>query len=133
MQRAASRVLALVIAFALVASAAAWRRCTTLQVEAAVASAAHAGHHTVADHATHEGHAGHAMQHQHGAEGRGQPSHDDHGCTDCCSICTVANAPLPAQVAGMTFVATPAEFFTGFSDWTANTIAVDPGIPKHIV
>ena len=93
---------------------------------AGMASAAHPDHHMHAEAAAGDHH---AMHHEHAP-----PAHtDDHGCAKCCSMCTVANAMLPAAAEAVTFTISPAVFFSGYEDWSANTVAVDPGIPKRVV
>src|SRR4051794_33747422 len=98
MRRGFRHVLVLIVAFSFVASAAAWRQCTALQLAAAAAASTENGslaarHHADAsDHGEHDHHAMHA---QHGTDDSAPPSADDHGCMKCCAMCTVADA-LPA-------------------------------------
>jgi hypothetical protein len=129
-------VLVLTVAFALVASAAAWRQCTGLQLAAVIAAgSAHgspvAGHHDQA--AGHGEHDHHAMHAQHGMADPGPPVADDHGCMKCCSMCTVANAVLPAADTTVVFTISAHVFSRDHEAWSGNTVAVDPGIPKRIV
>ena|ERR1043166_6012585 len=134
MRRVFRQGLVLIVAFALVASAAAWRQCTGLQM-AAAAGVAHgssaAGHH---DHgAGHGEHDHHAMHAQHGTADPGPPTADDHGCMKCCSMCTAANAVVPVANTAVIFTVTAHVFARDQLAWSGNTIAVDPGIPKRIV
>jgi hypothetical protein len=73
------------------------------------------------------------MHVQHGADDSAPPSADDHGCMKCCAMCTVANALPPAANAAVTFTVSSRMFSRDHELWTANTVAVDPGIPKRIV
>src|SRR5438046_2371246 len=100
MRRIFRRALAVTIAFALVASAAAWRQCTALQLAVSAASieyVSHAAHqHTIV--AEHEQNDHRAVHHRHAAADPATPPvADDHGCMKCCTICAVANAVLPAS------------------------------------
>lgn len=136
MRRVFRHVLVSTIAFALVASAAAWRQCTALQLaSAAMAGMAHGlhapNHH--ADAAGHGEHDHHAMHHQHAADEPSAPAADDHGCMKCCAMCTVANALLPAATATVTFTVSAHVFSRDHETWSGSTVAVDPGIPKRIV
>jgi hypothetical protein len=136
MRRIFHHVLVLIVAFALVASAAAWRQCTGLQLAAAMAAgSAHgsavAGHHDQA--AGHGEHDHHTMHAQHGMADPGPPAVDDHGCMKCCSMCTVANAVLPAADTTVVFTISAHVFSRDHEAWSGNTVAVDPGIPKRIV
>jgi hypothetical protein len=127
--------LVLTVAFALVASAAAWRQCTGLQLAAAAAGGEHCSH--VADHhaqaASHGEHDHHAMHAQLGMDDPSPPAVDDHGCMKCCSMCTVANAVLAAADTGVVFTISGHVFSRDREAWSGNTVAVDPGIPKRIV
>jgi len=128
-------VLVLTVAFALVASAAAWRQCTGLQRTAMAASTAPsshvAGHHArTAGHGEHDHHAMHA---QHGMADPDPPVADDHGCMKCCSMCTVANAVMPAADTAVVFTISAHVFSREHEAWSGSTVAVDPGIPKRIV
>jgi hypothetical protein len=130
MRRVFHQVLALTVAFALIASAAAWRQCTGLQL-AAAAGASVADHH---DHAAGAGeHDHHAMHAQHGMADPGPPAADDHGCMKCCSMCTVANAVLPVADTDVVFTIAAHVFSRDHEAWSGNSVAVDPGIPKRIV
>ena len=97
-------VLALTVAFALVASAAAWRQCTGLQMAAAAASVDHSSH-AMAHHTDAVGHGehGHHKMRHNAADDPALPAADDHGCMKCCAMCTVANALLPAANATVIF------------------------------
>jgi hypothetical protein len=120
------------LAFALVASAAAWRQCTALQL-AAMTSIGH-GSHAAHDHAgtaAHGEHDHHAMHHQDAADEPAAPEADDHGCMKCCTMCTVANALPPAVSVTLAFTVSAHIFSRNDDPWLANTIAVDPGIPKR--
>ena len=136
MRHVLRQLLVLTVAFALVASAAAWRQCTGLQLAAAAAansehSSRVAGHHVqTAGHGEHDHHAMHA---QHGMADPGPPVADDHGCMKCCSMCTVANAVLPAADTAVVFTISAHVFCRDHEAWSGNTVAVDPGIPKRIV
>ena len=128
--------MVLTVAFALVASAVAWRQCTGLQLAAAAAAnSEHSSH--VADHhaqtAGHGEHDHHAMHAQHGMADPDPPVADDHGCMKCCSMCTVANAVLPAADTAVVFTISAHVFSRDHEAWSGNTVAVDPGIPKRIV
>lgn len=130
------------VAFALVASAAAWRQCSALQMAAAAVSIER-GSHGADRHgqATSYGeHDHHAMHQQHVADDlaadvtkSAPPVADDHGCMKCCSMCTVANALLPAADTAVIFAVSSPVFSGDDETWTANLITVDPGIPKRIV
>jgi hypothetical protein len=129
-------LLVLTVAFSLVASAAAWRQCTGLQLAAAaLASIEHgsrvANHHDQA--ASHGGHDHHAMHAPQGTDDPASPAADDHGCMKCCSMCTVANAVMPAADMAVNFTFTATVFFRDQEARSGNTVAVDPGIPKRIV
>src|SRR5436190_10830442 len=106
MRRVFHHVLVLTVAFALVASAAAWRQCTGLQSAATVAADSEhgssvAGHHDqAAGHGEHDHYTVHA---QHGTDDTVPPAADDHGCMKCCSMCTVANAVMPAANTAVVF------------------------------
>jgi len=127
--------LALTLAFALVASAAAWRQCTALQLAAAsAANAEHATHQIrhhvgVADHGQHDHH---AMHHQPAPDDAGTPATDDHGCMKCCTMCTVASAMTPTANASVSFSASAPVFFQKHESWSGRVLAIDPGIPKRI-
>ena len=135
MRRTFRQALALALAFALVASAAAWRGCTALQLTAAnVANnehASHAAHHhgDIADHGQSDHH---AMHHQPAPDDAGTPAADDHGCMKCCTMCTVANALFPAATITVTFTVSTLLFSRNQDVWSGTSIAVDPGIPKLI-
>ena len=135
MRGAFHNVLVLTVAFALVASAAAWRQCTGLQRSAMAASTAPsshvAGHHAQA--AGHGEHDHHAMHAQHGTDDPAPPAADDHGCMKCCSMCTVASAVMPAANATVIFTISAHVFSRDHEAWSGNTVAIDPGIPKRIV
>jgi hypothetical protein len=129
-------VLALTVAFALVASAAAWRQCTGLQLAAAAAANIEPVPHAMAHHADAAGHGEHdrhKMHHQNAADDPIAPAADDHGCMKCCAMCTVANALLPAANATVIFTLAIHVFSRDHETWFGNTVAVDPGIPKRIV
>src|SRR3954470_6698525 len=134
MRRVFRHVLVLIVTLALVASAAAWRQCTGLQLAAAAGveyGLSAAGHR---DHgASHGEHDHHAMHAQHGTADPGPPAADDHGCMKCCSMCTVANAVMPAADTSVVFTIAGHVFSRDHEAWSGNTVAVDPGIPKHIV
>jgi hypothetical protein len=136
MRHVLRHLLVLTVAFALVASAAAWRQCTGLQLAAAAAANSEHGS-RVADHhaqtAGHGEHDPHAMHAQHGMADPGPPVADDHGCMKCCSMCTVANAVLPAADTTVVFTISAHVFSRDHEAWSGNTVAVDPGIPKRIV
>ncbi len=51
----------------------------------------------------------------------------------CCSMCTVANAVLPAADTGVVFTISGHVFSRDREAWSGSTVAVDPGIPKRIV
>jgi hypothetical protein len=138
MRRVFRHVLIMTIAFALVASAAAWRQCTGLQLAAAAVASiepAHSpGHH--AQSVSHGVHDHQGMHHQHVADNSavpGIPATDDHGCMKCCAMCTVATALLPAANAAVIFTVTSHVFSRDPETWSGNMVAVDPGIPKRIV
>jgi|1185.fasta_scaffold37293_3 predicted DNA repair protein MutK len=139
MRRVFRQILVLTVAFALVATAAAWRQCTGLQLAAAAATSTEHGFHGAAAHhdqaasqGEHDHHAMHA-QHQHGMVDQVPPAADDHGCMKCCAMCTVANAVLPAADTAMIFTIAAHVFSGDHKAWSGNTVAVDPGIPKRIV
>jgi ABC-type nickel/cobalt efflux system permease component RcnA len=131
MGRAFRSALALTIAFALVASTAAWRQCTALQLAAPITAIdSNYRHHAATDHGAHDHHA----THQHPmADDPATPAVDDHGCMKCCTMCSVANAMLPPANATLTFTASAHVFFQRHETWSGKTLAVDPGIPKRIV
>ena len=133
MRRIVRHVLVWTVAFALVASAAAWSQCTEMQLAAAgVAAAEHADHHIqAAEPAMHEHHD--SMHHEHASGAPAAPAAGDHGCMKCCSMCTVATATLPALPGATVFTVSPAVFYPDHENWSASTVAVDPGIPKRIV
>ena len=136
MRRVFRHVAVLTLAFALVASAAAWRQCTGLQLITAAASGiAHGPNAT--DHqeqtAGHGAHDHHAMHGQHASDDPVSPTSDDHGCMKCCAMCTVANVLPPGVDTAVTFTVSSRVFFREQELWTGNTVAVDPGIPKRIV
>ena len=135
MRSVVRHIFVLTVAFALVASAAAWRQCTGLQLAAAVAAGSEHGSH-VADHLSQIGHGEHdhhAMQAQRGTDDPVSPAADDHGCMKCCSMCMVANAVLPAANTTVVFTISDHVFSRDHDAWSGNTVAVDPGIPKRIV
>ena len=135
MRSVVRHIFVLTVAFALVASAAAWRQCTGLQLAAAVAAGSEHGSH-VADHLSQIGHGEHdhhAMHAQHGTDDTVPPAADDHGCMKCCSMCTVANAVLPATDTAVVFTISAHVFSREYEAWSGSTVAVDPGIPKRIV
>jgi hypothetical protein len=138
MRRVFRHIVVLTVAFALVASAAAWQQCTALQLAAAaVAGIEHgsraASHHDqAASHGEHDHHAMHA-QHQQGTDDQVPSAADDHGCMKCCSMCTVANAVLPVADAAVVFTISAHVFSGDHNAWSGNTVVVDPGIPKRIV
>jgi hypothetical protein len=124
------------IAFALVASAAAWQRCTALNLAAAAAAGIEHGSHAKKQHAdagSHDHTDHHAMHAHHAADDPAMPAADDHGCMKCCAMCTVANALLPAANATVNITVSVHVFAGDHETLTANTVAVDPGIPKRIV
>ena len=121
------RAVVWTVVFALVASAAAWRQCTSMELISAATAASSEHQHASG------GHDHHAMDRQHAAQEPAAPAHADHGCMKCCSMCTVATALLPALPAATVFAASPAVFYSGYEDWSASTVAVDPGIPIGIV
>jgi hypothetical protein len=129
MRQLLHRALALTLAFALVASAAAWRQCTGLQLaETAIAANAaptSSHQHDAAAHGAHDHHA------QQGPADQDTPA-ADHGCMKCCSMCSVASVLTP-ELATVTFTVTAAMFAGDGEKWLANDVAVDPGIPKRIV
>src|SRR5690242_16858562 len=129
MRRVFHRVLVLTVAFALVASAAAWRQCTGLQLAAAVAAGSEHGAHGTSHHAQAAGHGEHdhhGMHTQHGTVDPGPPAADDHGCMKCCSMCTVANAVMPAADTAVVFTISGHVFSRDHGAWSGNTVAVDP-------
>jgi hypothetical protein len=134
MRRVFHIVLVLTVTLALVASAAAWRQCTGLQLAAGASverGLSDAGHR---DHgAAHGEHDHHAMHAQHGTADPSPPATDDHGCMKCCSMCTAANAVVPAANATVIFTVIAHVFSRDHKAWVGNTVAVDPGIPKRIV
>jgi hypothetical protein len=81
----------------------------------------------------HGEHDHHAMHTQHGTADPGPPAADDHGCMKCCSMCTVANAVMPAAAIAVVFAVAAHVFSRDHEAWSGNTVAVDPGIPKRIV
>ena len=129
MRRVFHHAVVVIAVFALLASAAAWRQCASLQIAAAAAeqhphmTQMPSGHH-------------HAAMHQHGADHAGSPVApvmDDHGCQKCCSMCMVASALLPA-VSDVTALKWTSIMFAGANESrSGNLVAVDPGIPKRIV
>jgi len=136
MRRVFHHVLVLTVAFALVASAAAWRQCTGLQLAAAVAAGNEHGSHAADHHvqaAGHGEHDHHAMHAQHGMDDPSPPAADDHGCMKCCSMCTVANAVMPTADTTVIFTISAHVFSRDHDARAGNTVAVDPGIPKRIV
>jgi hypothetical protein len=70
--------------------------------------------------------AGHHAQHEPAAPAT------DHGCGKCCAMCAAANVTLPVAGMSVSFTVSPVAFHIRADEWTANAIAVDPGIPKHI-
>jgi hypothetical protein len=127
MRQVFRRALAFAVAFALIASAGAWRQCTALQLVAAATAPAY--HAPMA-----AGHDHHAMMHQQNAAHEpAAPADTDHGCMKCCSMCTVANAMLPATGDAKIFTVSSVVFAPAPENWTGNLVAVDPGIPKRIV
>jgi|GEM_PF-5066523 len=133
MRRAFRHALVLIIVFALVASAAAWRQCTALQLAAAAAANVEHDHHNLKHRADVAGHDHHAMHHHKAADDPATPAADDHGCMKCCSMCIVANALLPAANTIVIFTVSAHVFFQGHKTRSGSTVAVDPGIPKRIV
>jgi len=137
MGHAVRHALALTIAFALVASTAAWRQCAALRSAAAITENSAAGsiessHHRHA--ASDPGEHDHRATHQDTtADDPAAPAVDDHGGMKCCTMCNVANAMLPAANAMLTFTASSHVFFQRHETWSGKTLAVDPGIPKRIV
>src|SRR5438045_1751510 len=123
------------LVIALVASAAAWRQCTALQLAAANAAnmehTSHAAHHH-GDIANHGQSDHHAMHLQPAPDDSGAPAADDHGCMKCCTMCTVANAVVPAATVTVIFTVSTLLFSRNQDVWFGNSIAVDPGIPKRI-
>src|SRR2546421_10269329 len=96
MRRIFRRALALSIAFALVASAAAWRECTALQAATVAVASSHASHAAHHHASVDDGeNAYHAMHHERRTGDPAAPAADDHGCMKCCTMCAVANALLP--------------------------------------
>jgi len=135
MRHVLRHVLVLTVTFALVASASAWRQCTGLQLAAAAAANSEHGSH-VADHLSQIGHGEHdhhAMHAQHGTDDTVPPAADEHGCMKCCSMCTVANAVMPAADTAVVFTISAHVFSREHEAWSGSTVAVDPGIPKRIV
>jgi hypothetical protein len=128
-------MLALTVAFALVASAAAWRQCTGLQLAAPAAATLASDSHAMAHHPDAAGHGQHEhhQMHQNVADDPAPPAADDHGCMKCCAMCTVANALLPAANTPLIFTVSVHVFSRDHETWLGNTVAVDPGIPKRIV
>jgi hypothetical protein len=134
MRSVVRHIFVLTVAFALVASAAAWRQCAGLQLAAAVAAGSEHGSH-VADHLSQIGHGEHdhhAMHAQHGTDDTVPPAADEHGCMKCCSMCTVANAVMPAADTAVVFTISAHVFSREYEAWSGSTVAVDPGIPKRI-
>ena len=135
MHRACHRALVLIVALALVASATAWRQCAALQMAAGIGGGSNiaSGHAQASGHGEHGALAMHAEHATHNSHGPATPATDDHGSMKCCSMCTVASALLPAASATVIF-AVSFQVFSGDPEaWIANTVAVDPGIPKHTV
>jgi hypothetical protein len=136
MSRVFRLLLVLTVTFALVASAAAWRQCTGLQlVAAAGAEQAHSQRHH-AQNAGHGEHDHHAMHHQNVADESAPsstPAADDHGCLKCCAMCTVANALPSVANTNAAFALSEHVFSRDREALSGSTVAVDPGIPKHIV
>jgi hypothetical protein len=130
MWRIARRFLVWSVAFALVASAGTWSQCTAMQRAAAgIGAGEHEHHHAASGGGAAAGHH-HGMHHE---QAPAAPPAGDNGCLKCCSMCMAANTTLPALTAeAATFKASPAAFFRRHEHWSGNTIAVDPGIPKHI-
>ena len=130
MRRVFHHAVVLIAVFALVASAAAWRQCAGLQMAAAAAE--QQPQHMVQNAGGHD----HAAMHHHDANDPASPAApamDDHGCQKCCSMCMVANALLPA-VSSVAALKWTSIMFAGVTERrTGNLVAVDPGIPKHIV
>jgi hypothetical protein len=125
MRGIARLVLVWTIAVALVGSAAAWRQCPELQ--AAAAAVARGPSHV---HATDIGaHDHHAMHHEHPATGAPAAHHD---CIKCCAMCMVAGALAPSASETIVLTVLSILFGAGDQDWSGNTVAVDPGIPKRI-
>ena len=131
MRRVFHHAVVLIAVFALVASAAAWRQCAGLQM-AVAAGHAQQHQHTAQSLDGHD----HAAMHHHDANDPASPAApamDDHGCQKCCSMCMVANALLPA-VSSVAALKWTSIMFAGVTERrTGNLVAVDPGIPKHIV
>jgi hypothetical protein len=135
MRRVFHTVLVLIVTLALVASATAWRQCTGLQLAAAISverSPSATGHRENRG-AAHGEHDHHTMHAQHGTANPSPPATDDHGCMKCCSMCTAANAVVPAANATMIFTVIAHVFSRDHKAWFGNTVAVDPGIPKRVV
>jgi hypothetical protein len=135
MPRVFRQALALTLAIALVASTAAWRQCTALQLAAATTENSADGpiasnrHHAPSDRGAHDHHA----THQHTvADEPATPAVDDHGCMKCCTMCSVATAMLPIANATLTVTTSAHVFFQRHETWSGKTLAVDPGIPKRI-
>src|SRR5437762_1778472 len=118
MRRVVRHIFVLTVAFALVASAAAWRQCTGLQLASAIAAGSEHGSPVAGHHDQAAGHDHHAMHAQHGMADPGPPVADDRGCMKCCSMCTVANAVMPAADTAVVFTISGHVFSSGHEAWS---------------
>ena len=125
-------VMVLTISLSLVASAAAWRPCSGLQLAGAAAAGAGHGYHTTMHRADA---AGHGVHDHHGMQRTADDTAaaDDSGSMKCCSMCTVATALLPAVNVDATFIVSAHLFSRDQDARSGKNVAVDPGIPKTIV
>jgi hypothetical protein len=131
MRRIAHCLLSWVMAFSLVASAAAWNQCTAMQLGAAnAASYAHQAAPAKHDHALHD----HASQDHHAAQDNtpAAPAFGDPICMTCCAMCVLASATLPAVTGTAMFAVSAAVFFSTPESWSNSAPAVDPVIPQPI-
>ena len=137
MRRAVRHALVVVLAFALVASAAAWPQCMAVQFSGAAAgSQPHRAHPADVQTAGLHDHSHHGVQHQQDEDRAGTPATpggDGYGCMKSCAMCTATTAALPAMTADVIFTVTAHMFFAKDKAAVAVTVAVDPGIPKPIV
>jgi hypothetical protein len=137
MRRVVRHILAVFLAFALVASAAAWPQCMAVQLAGtAAASHAHSAHRTDVQTAGLHDHSHHNLQHQQDEDSTATPAAPDadgHGCMKSCAMCTATTAAVSVMTADVIFTVTAHVFFPLSRAATAVTVAVDPGIPKPIV
>jgi hypothetical protein len=126
--------LAMVLAFALVVSAAAWPQCMAVQLAgAAAASHAHSVQRTDVQAAGLHDHSHHGLQQEDRTATPAAPGADNHGCMKSCAMCTATAAAVPVMTTDVIFTITAHVFFAKDKAAAAVTVAVDPGIPKSIV